>query len=94
VYTKIGNLVTISAIITYPATVSAAEAQIGGLPFTAKTSTNAYFPGVTTASLSVVGNLSSSTTTIYVSQPETTNPRTNAQLSAKLFTFSGSYTAA
>jgi hypothetical protein len=36
-YTKIGNVVTLCANITYPATASVATVLIGGLPFTVET---------------------------------------------------------
>ena len=40
-YTKIGNLTVARFTVTYPATADGTAASIGGLPFTAKTVTNA-----------------------------------------------------
>ncbi len=93
-YTRIGNVVTVTGIITWPATASGAAAQVGGLPFTAKTGSTGFFPGVNNASLNIVGNVADGTATFYLAQPETTNNRTNANMSGKLFAFSGSYIAA
>jgi hypothetical protein len=94
VYTRVGNVVTITGIVTYPSTASTALAIIGGLPFTSKTGSTGFFPGVTNASLDIVGNLADGTATFYLSQPQTTNARTNANMSTYLFAFSGSYIAA
>lgn len=44
-YTKIGNIVFVYAVLTYPSTVSASPAQIGGLPFT--TANAPYINGIT-----------------------------------------------
>lgn len=93
-YTRVGNLVTVTGLVTYPITVDASAAVIGGLPFTAKASSTGFFPGVNDASLTLVGNVASGTTTFYLAQPETTNNRTNALMSGKLFAFSGTYLAA
>lgn len=93
-YTRVGNVVTVTGIVTWPATASGATAQVGGLPFTAKTGSTGFFPGVNNASLSIVGNVADGTATFYLGQPETTNNRTNANMSGKLFAFSGSYIAA
>jgi hypothetical protein len=93
-YTRVGNVVTVTGVVTYPATVDVSAALIGGLPFTAKASSTGFFPGVNNASLSIVGNVAAGTTTFYLAQPETTNNRTNALMSGKLFAFSGSYLAA
>jgi hypothetical protein len=94
VYTRVGNVVTITGIVIYPSTANASAALIGGLPFTSKTGSTGFFPGVTNASLDIVGNLADGTATFYLSQPQTTNARTNANMSTYLFAFSGSYIAA
>ena len=52
-YTKIGRLVTVSVLITYPTTASGATNQINGLPFTAANTTNNVFGG--NPSLSTLG---------------------------------------
>jgi hypothetical protein len=39
-YTKVGNLVSASGFVQYPVTASAANATIGGLPFTSANTTN------------------------------------------------------
>jgi hypothetical protein len=93
-YTKVGNLVTVTGIVTFPSTLDASAAQIGGLPFTAKASTGGFFPAVNNASLNIVGNVSSGAATFFLAQPETTNNRTNLNMSGKLIAFSGTYLAA
>ena len=93
-YTKVGNTVFVTGVVTFPATADASAAQIGGLPFTAKASSNGFFPAVNNASLSIVGNVASGTATFYLAQPETTNNRTNANMSTYLIAFSGTYLAA
>jgi hypothetical protein len=52
-YTKIGRLVTVSVLITYPTTASGATNQINGLPFTSANTTNNVFGG--NPSLSTLG---------------------------------------
>lgn len=93
-YTKVGNIVTVTGIVTFPATANASAAQIGGLPFTAKANSTGFFPAVNNASLNIVGNVAQGTATFYLAQPETTNNRTNANMSGKLIAFSGTYLAA
>jgi len=93
-YTKIGNVVMVTGIVIYPSTADASTAIIGGLPFTSKANSTGFFPGVNNASLGIVGNVAQGTATFYLAQPETTNNRTNAQMSGKLFAFSGTYLAA
>jgi len=44
-YTKVGNLVTCILSVTYPTTVDVNNAYIGGLPFTAKSTTNTVAGG-------------------------------------------------
>lgn len=45
VYTKIGRLVIVSYMITYPSTANGSNAVIGGLPFAPLTTGNAVFGG-------------------------------------------------
>jgi hypothetical protein len=93
-YTKIGNTVFVTGVITWPSTVNASAAQIGGLPFTSKAASAGFLSGINNASLSLLGNVPSSSAFFYISQDSTTNNQTNAVLSTKLFAFSGTYLAA
>ena len=90
-YTKIGNMVMVTGVVTYPATADASAAAIGGLPYAAKAASTGFFPAVNNASLNIVGNVSAGSATFYLAQPETTNNRTNANMSGKLIAFSGTY---
>ena len=93
-YTKIGNTVFVTGVITWPSTVDVSAAQIGGLPFTSKAASAGFLSGVNNASLALLGNIPSSSASFYISQDSTTNNQTNAVLSTKLFAFSGTYLAA
>ena len=66
-YTKIGNQVTCIFSLTYPSTVSAASATIGGLPFTSKNTGNSVAGGITTyiSNGSVIVFLINSNDTIF-----------------------------
>jgi hypothetical protein len=66
-YTRIGNQVTCIFSLTYPATVSAASATIGGLPFTSKNTGDSVAGGITTyiSNGSVIVFLISSNDTIF-----------------------------
>lgn len=70
-YTKIGNIVFVYGTLQYPATVSSAQAIVGGLPFAVPNQTYAVLPGMlrTTAALtgpiiSLIAN--TSTFNIYI----------------------------
>jgi hypothetical protein len=66
-YTRIGNQVTCIFSLTYPSTVSAASATIGGLPFTSKNTGNSVAGGITTyiSNGSVIVFLINSNDTIF-----------------------------
>jgi len=83
-YTKIGNQVTCIFSLTYPSTVSAASATIGGLPFTSKNTGNSVAGGITTYisnGSDVVFLISSNDTTINIRSITGISGVTNASLS-------------
>jgi hypothetical protein len=90
-YTKIGNIVTINAKITYPSTVSTAQAKISGLPFAPLVSANFLFcnPGTTTTGAGQGWVDEATTTLTLVSQ--TNASRSNANLSTLTLYLSGTY---
>lgn len=91
-YTKIGRMVMVQASITYPTTTNTSSAIIGGLPYT---SSNTQRGGLavgytqTTSTLLLAVSVSQTAIDCYTLSG---NATTNANLSAKLFWFSGSYT--
>lgn len=55
-YTKVGRLVTLQAEVTYPTTVSATGAALGGLPFTpASNGASVFYAGGITGWIAQIG---------------------------------------
>lgn len=90
-YTKIGNVVTVFAKLTYPTTASAAQAKIDGLPFAATDGGQLMYcsSSTTTTGLGQGYIVAGTTTATLVTQ--TSASRTNAQLSTLVLYFSGTY---
>jgi hypothetical protein len=92
-YTRVGQVVTGSFRVTYSSgSVSAAQAAIGGLPFTAKNiDTNNCFVGCyTNATTAVSGETSANTTSIYFYAMGTFTSALNTNFSGK--TVRGTFT--
>ncbi len=87
-YTRIGNLVTVNAVLTYPATANASAAKISGLPFAAATN-----PPVLIAQYSNTGVIGyvNSTAIILVSSVNYTTAITNIQMTSSGVLISASY---
>ena len=83
VYTRVGRLVTVSAVITYPATASALAMEMSGLPFTAGAPVSS---GVLTndnqTNMALV-NTSNTYVRLYAVPNAAFTRTTNAQLSGK-----------
>lgn len=96
-YVKIGQLVSVSGIVQYPVTANGANVSIGGLPFTALTTTNLNYSIAVGFSNNAVGPLMgivvNNTTTVFLYIQATTARATNAQLSASTTDFACSYRA-
>jgi hypothetical protein len=85
-YNRVGNLVTCVFSITYPTTVDASSASIGGLPFTSKNTTSAVAgaSGTTYNSLgvsSIAFLLANNSTTCSIRNHSTAGAYSNSQLS-------------
>ena len=92
-YTKIGDECFISAVVVYPATVSGAQATIGGLPFNIP---GAYATGggmvmLVGTSINAWAYLTNGGDTIQFYKQGTTTKVTNAELSGQLVTLKFSY---
>jgi hypothetical protein len=61
IYTKVGRLVTVSGVITFPVTLSTAAVSIGGLPFTQSASNTATAALGTNSGVSAVAVIGGST---------------------------------
>lgn len=88
-YTKVGRLVTVVGAWTYPATASAANAVVGGLPYTV----GVYATGSILSSSAVTGDNSLSivsTTNLYFYGASFTR-RTNVNYSGLSFYFTATY---
>ena len=94
-YIKVGRLVTVAGMITFPATADVTNAKVGGLPFTVMTdSSNAMGGHVIDSddgSLAVL--FEGNATTFVLLNPTTGAARTNANLSGNYFRFCLSYFA-
>lgn len=80
-YTKIGRIVTAYLQLTYPITVNASAAAIGGLPYAVES--GIFSPAIinTGASLSIALRTASATSTATVLNPASNAAITNSQLS-------------
>ncbi len=87
-YTKVGRMVTCYAVVTYPATASAANAKIGGFPFTPSDRTfgQIAYTSVSTALLNYVQGAGAF---VFLWTPGAQT--TNASMSGGLIIFSTSY---
>ena len=87
-YTKIGRAVTVQGKITYPATVSAANAIITGFPFAAA---DAIFLSIayTDTSIAAVTYMDCNSTAAYLKTPTANTP--NSAMSGKNISFLGTY---
>jgi hypothetical protein len=90
-YTKIGRIVTVYLQLTYPSTVNASAAAIGGLPYTV--ASGVFSPAIvnTGAGLSMALRTSSATSTVTVLNPATNAAITNVQLSTNFVICTLSY---
>jgi hypothetical protein len=92
-YTKIGNVVYINAILTYPTTVDVSQAKISGLPFAPAVCANILFGG-NAASVNTnnagqgLVDAASTTMTLVI---QNNGSKTNALLSTLTLHFSGFY---
>jgi hypothetical protein len=87
-YTKVGRMVTCYAVVTYPATASAASAKIGGFPFTPSDRTfgQIAYTSVSTALLNYVQGAGAF---VFLWTPGALT--TNASMSGGLIIFSASF---
>lgn len=93
-YTKIGNIVTVIAYITWPSNSSGSSAQIGGLPFSGVS--NGYATGVVStnvsAAISALIRYQPTGTTAYINPIAGNGTNiTNANLSTSYIIFSMTY---
>jgi hypothetical protein len=90
-YTKIGNVVHITADLTYPTTADVSQAKISGLPFAPAVSGVLTFanPGVVATGAGFGWTDAASTTATLVAQNNTS--KTNANLSTLRLYFTGTY---
>jgi hypothetical protein len=90
-YTKIGNVVTVFAKLTYPSTASGLQAKISGLPFAAANGGLILFanPGTNTAGAGQGWIDAAGTTMTLVTQAN--GAKANSQLSTLALYFSGTY---
>lgn len=88
-YTRTGNVVTATVVVTFPVTVSTSSILIGGLPFTSKATTN----GVAAVAISysdygagIYGRVTQNATTFTLfAQTTTGSTLTNVNMSTKSF---------
>jgi hypothetical protein len=88
-YVQVGDMVWISAQLTYPSTVSAANAAIGGLPFTAANQNYAKGFALVLGAPSGGGSIlvSKNTTTAFLFTINASAALTNAQFSGTAIVF-------
>jgi hypothetical protein len=89
-YTKTGNLITLAASVTWPATADTSAAVIGGIPYAGAA---AVFGGICVGytNLGFMATLLIGGGGIALYNPSSGVALTNAQVSGKGFIFSGSY---
>tara|TARA_B100000768_G_scaffold181053_1_gene202691 strand:- start:699 stop:1517 length:819 start_codon:yes stop_codon:yes gene_type:complete len=87
-YTKIGNTVFASGLVTYPSTADGSSVKIGGLPFTSANNNAQSLASATYKQNTNVGTMQNpaNTTQIRV-YTETGSSTTNAQMSAQVLHF-------
>lgn len=89
---KVGRLVTCLIDITYPSTANGSNAVIGGLPYTALTTTNpimigTVYGGTSTTNLNVIVNSNSTTMGIYQGGSARTNTNQSTSTLRGMFTY-------
>ena len=89
-YTRVGRQITCQAVLTYPATVSANAAKIGGLPFTQTDLGSGVSSYVSSGSQQFFRSQNSSTN--IIPQNSTGNDTANATLSGVTLLFTYVYT--
>jgi hypothetical protein len=87
-YTKVGRMVTCYAVVTYPATASAANAKIGGFPFTPSDRTFGQI-AYTSVSTALVNYVQGAGAFVFLWTPGALT--TNASMSGGLIVFSASF---
>lgn len=90
-YNKVGSAVTIVATLNYPTTVSAAAANIGGLPFTSNTSRATVPMFTTNGTIGCIGIMAASSTNFAITNVVSAANVTNVQLSGAFVSFSFDY---
>jgi hypothetical protein len=88
-YTKIGNIVTLSAVISYPSTADISAAKIGGLPFNGLTNSPVLIAQY--SNVAVVGYINTNAINIVRADNYTT-AITNVSLSTNGVLISATYT--
>jgi hypothetical protein len=90
-YVRTGKLVTINLYITYPTTINASNARIGGLPFAVDANNYAAFFISNSSGTAIGGGLTSNASTISISLASnagTSVPNTTLSAAYLLTTFS------
>ncbi len=85
-YVESGKMILASFAVTYPVTVDATAAKIGGLPFAAISTTSDMFPcaiGYTTLNTPVMSIINSGATTAGIFNPNTQANYTNTGMSTR-----------
>lgn len=92
-YRKVGKTVLIWGFITYPATVSSAQATIGSLPFTASNTSTNLFPSINLfgIAVSVIGLVTKNGVTFAVGGAATGAAVPNSSYNLGVMYFSGTY---
>ena len=88
-YTKVGRLVTLVGVITYPTTVDGSNAQIGGFPFSSGATPIACNIGYQTVAVTLMSHMNGSVTAASFFTPGVNV--TNATMSTVLVIFTASY---
>lgn len=89
-YTKIGNLITLAASVTWPVTANGSAAVIGGIPYAGASGVfGGMAVGYTTLGSDPLMMVGGGGIAIY--KLATGTPMTNAEMSGKAVIFSGSY---
>ena len=90
-YTKIGNVVNVFTVLTYPATIDVSQAKISGLPFNAGTFAQALF--LAPANTNATGQgLASASTAIFLLYTQNGAVKTNVNMTGATIYLTGTYT--
>lgn len=90
-YTKIGKLVTVQATLTYPSTVSGANASISGLPYTNAGGRPTVPMFTTNGTIGCIGIMAAGSTNFAITNVTSAANVTNVQLTGAFVSFSFSY---